>query len=178
MVHNYSNNDKRYWYVLYTKSCHEFKVNRLLKMNQFLTFLPTVEEIRQWCDRKKRIQRPLFQGYIFVNCCMDNRNYYNLLNTQGIVKIIGNPWPYLSKVSDQQIESIKILVENKLPINIFSGLKNGDRIKIKSGVLKGLEGILIRKNEKKFSFVISIATINQSLEINLNCKNVLFEKLV
>jgi len=166
-----------HWYALYTKPRHEFRVNDQLLTNNFNTYLPVLKELRQWHDRKKRINSPLFPGYLFIRCQMDKINYYNILNIKGIVYVVGNKWPSLSKIPDNQISSMKLTLESKLPVNVISSLKKGDHIYIKSGVLQGVVGTLVRKNNSRMCIVIMINTLNKGLQIEVDCRKCQIEKL-
>lgn len=165
------------WYALYTRCRHEFKVHTQLSSKRIHTYLPFFEEVRQWWDRKKKVKCPLFPGYIFVNCNMDKNNYYDILNTLGVVKVVGNGWPKLSRIPSEQIESIKIALESQLPINILPGLQNGDLVQVKSGILKGVRGILVKKNSKNCNIVIAIESLNQSIHVQVDCNKFQVEKI-
>ena len=168
---------QQYWYVLYTKSRHEFKVNHLLRDKNFNTYLPLKEEFRQWHDRIKQISSPLFPGYLFINCTMNKYEYYEILNCRGIVSVVGNKWPNFSTISENKIKSIRIALNNKLTVNVLNGIQKNDLIRIRSGPLKGIEGRLKRKNEKKFLLYIELETLNQSIEVQINCRNILIENI-
>ncbi|MFX0135734.1 MAG: transcription termination/antitermination protein NusG [Candidatus Hodarchaeota archaeon] len=165
------------WYALYTKFRHEFRVKEMLMVNNFDIFLPVTEVVRQWWDRKKRIQVPLFYCYIFVHCLMDKKAYYEILTTKGVVKVVGNRWPNLSRIPDYQIESIQIAINSRLHVNVLNELKKGDIAQINSGVLKGVQGILIRNNQQKSSLVISVDCMNRSLEVEVDCNNIQIDKV-
>lgn len=171
------NSDKPNWYALYTKFRHEFRVKEMLMAKDFDIFLPMTDVVRQWWDRKKRIQVPLFYCYIFVHCLMDKRAYYEILNTRGVIKVVGNQWPNLSRIPDHQIESINIALNSRLHVNVLNELKKGDIVQINSGVLEGVQGILIRNNQQKSSLVISVDCMNRSLEVEVDCNNIQIDKV-
>ncbi len=55
------------WYVLYTKSRNEKKLTQLLSEKGFDVYCPLQETVKQWSDRKKKVQEPIFKSYIFVH---------------------------------------------------------------------------------------------------------------
>ena len=178
MIEPHANSTKTSnWYALYTKFRHEFKVSQDLETSTIKTYLPVRNQVRQWCDRQKNIKVPLFYCYTFVNCFMDKVNYYNILNTKGVVDVVGSSWPNLSKIPNQQIESIKRALESRLAVTVLNELKKGDKVRIKSGPLKGIDGILIKKNPKKSFIVISLEYMNRSLEVEIDSDDTLVEKV-
>jgi len=99
------------WYAVYTVVRHEKTVNSSLAGKYIETFLPLREEVSSWKDRRKRVQLPLFPGYLFVNLLLQDR--LSVLNTRGVVRILGingNPVP----VPVEQIDAIKRVLESKL----------------------------------------------------------------
>ncbi len=152
------------WYALYTHPRAEKKVyERLLKKN-IEVFFPLQKKLRQWKDRKKWIDEPLFRSYIFVK--ISEKEYYEALNTLGIVRYItfsGKAAP----IPDWQIIAIKQLLESNHEFEITcSDFKKGEHVKVASGVLKGMKGELISfKNEKKV--LVRIDHISHNLVVNI-----------
>ncbi|HOF14945.1 MAG TPA: transcription termination/antitermination NusG family protein, partial [Spirochaetota bacterium] len=72
------------WYAVYVRSRHEFMVEAALAHKSLQTFLPAVERLRQWKDRKKKIMFPLFPGYLFVQCNGDAEHFLAVLKTKGV----------------------------------------------------------------------------------------------
>jgi len=98
-----------FWYAIYTRPRHEKKVFALLEEKMQEVFLPLVIQVRLWKDRKKKVEVPLFNSYLFAR--FDYKNRFDLLQTKGIVKIVnfrGTP----AVVPDWQIESLKKMLDN------------------------------------------------------------------
>jgi len=153
------------WFVVYTKPRHEKKVAQSLEKWEIDFFLPIKKELRQWADRKKWIDKPLFPGYLFVH--IDNNDYYNVLNCPGIVKYIfheGKP----AVVKDKIIESVKAILNNEIPYETICSLPEiGDKIIIKKGALKGLEGVIVSyKGKHKIAIIIECINTTMLLEVN------------
>jgi transcription antitermination factor NusG len=74
------------WYALYLRSRYEKKANLELEKKNIETFLPLIEELHVWSDRKKRVMEPLFRGYIFVKT--DLRDKETILMTDGVVRFV------------------------------------------------------------------------------------------
>lgn len=154
------------WYAAYIKSRHEFIAENELVKKNVETFLPAVKKLRTWKDRKKWINFPLFPGYIFVRTEPSYENYLHILKTRGIVRLIssdtGNPIP----VPDDEITSLRIMLESGMDIDIYPNLKEGSRVRIKRGPLTGAEGTLKIKDEQ-YMFVVNIDILGRSIAVKV-----------
>ncbi len=85
------------WYAIHVRSRHEFQIFDRLKLKGIEAFLPTVEKLRKWKDRKKLVTFPLFPGYLFVRITNEARNMLEVLKIKGVVNMIcaipGEPAP-------------------------------------------------------------------------------------
>ena len=153
------------WYAAYTKSRNEKKVFQLLQKNNIEVYLPLQKKLKQWSDRKKWVEVPLFNSYIFVK--ISSKEYFSVLKTPGIVKFIsfeGKAVP----IPESQITTLQKIIEGQIEFEISSEIfKKGDQIRIESGSFSGIYGevIEIRDNKK---FLIRIEPICYSLLINMN----------
>ena len=157
------------WYAAQTRSRHEKIVARQLIERRVEHFLPLRAEVHKWKDRYKKVEVPLFNGYIFVQIPLEpaQRTHVRLtvLKTPGIVRIVGfthedTPVPL------EQIEALRRVMEAGISTHKHKFLKVGQRIKILSGVLAGVEGILTRV-KKAERLVISVEPIRQGVAIEL-----------
>ncbi len=144
----------RNWLVVYTKPRHEKKSASVLVSKGIEIFLPLKTELKQWSDRKKWVERPLFPGYLFVN--ITELEYLDVLNSAGIVRFIffnGKP----AIVREKTIKELK-LVLNTPDLHIETidlELNLGEIVSIKKGPFKGLEGRLIQfKGKNRISIEI------------------------
>ncbi|MBC8342565.1 MAG: UpxY family transcription antiterminator, partial [Bacteroidetes bacterium] len=67
------------WYAAYTKSRNEKKVSERLSEQAVEHYLPLHKILKQWSDRKKWVEEPVFKSYIFIKIGLDD--YYDVLNT-------------------------------------------------------------------------------------------------
>ena len=72
------NEDRRYWYAIYTRSRFEKKIAADLTSKGLESFLPLHEVIRFWSDRKKKVEMPLFPSYVFVHANTKERYLVNM----------------------------------------------------------------------------------------------------
>lgn len=155
------------WYALYCKSRHEKKVARQLEEKQITYYLPLRREIRQWSDRKKWVEVPLFRGYIFVH--IPSSMQIPVLETYGAVSFVkfGNK---LIPIQEDQIESVKVIEKYGVGLQQEeSDLHLQDRVRVTAGACKGLEGYLAhKKNTDRFVVVIDSLKLMASVEIQRN----------
>jgi transcription antitermination factor NusG len=138
-----------HWYAVYTCANHEKQVASQFLERSIEHFLPLYESTRRWADRKKRIQLPLFDGYVFVRIALRDR--LNVLRVPSVVKLVGfNGQP--AAVSSGEMEFLKNTLLPELRAEPHPYLTAGRRVRIVRGALQGAEGILIRK--KKASRVV------------------------
>jgi transcriptional antiterminator NusG len=159
------------WYAVHVRSRHEAKVADRLAMKEIETFLPQVERVRKWKDRKKLIAFPLFPGYIFVHTSRQSRNLLSVLKVAGVVRIIctipGEPDP----IPEDQILSLKKLVDNKGELDPYPYLNEGQRVRIITGPLQGVEGILVEKLDKHI-LVLSVDVLRQGVALTISASEV------
>lgn len=152
------------WYLIYTAPRAEKKVNIELIKRNFICFLPLQKKLVQWSDRKKVVESPLFNSYIFVYTSLSF--YYDLLNVIGIVKFVsfqGKP----VVLTESQIDLIKLMVANYKDIEaITEKIEAGEQVKIIAGPLQNYIGELIDyKSEKKV--LVKIENTGISLIVQL-----------
>jgi transcription antitermination factor NusG len=158
-----TSNQKK-WYAIYTKSRNEKKVYALLEEAGIDTFLPLMKVMKQWSDRKKWVEEPLFRSYLFVRIKQDE--YFKALSVTGAVRYItfeGKAAP----VPEQQILAVKQFLDNEEDQTIFSEqFKIGDKVEIFRGTLKGLLGNLVDIRGKQ-KVRIEIESIGQSIILTI-----------
>jgi transcription antitermination factor NusG len=158
------------WYAIYTRSRQEKKVAELMKKNGYTVYLPLIKTMRQWSDRKQKVEIPLISLYVFVQ--VTERDYYSILNTPGAVKYVtfdGKAAP----IPENQILAMKMAVDNNLKIEITNEtIEPGELVKVVSGPIKGAEGELIRAVHKR-NFLIRLHNIGFSLILEVNAGDVI-----
>ena len=155
------------WYAVHTSCRHEDMVHMRLAAKEIPVFLPKIEKWSTRKDRKKRIRVPLFNGYLFINVHLDKYTWLHVLKTPGVARIVGNqnePVP----IPDEQIDSIRILLNNDVMLNPVPYLKIGQRVRIVNGPLTGVEGILVKTHPGKNKLVVSVDLLQRSLCVELN----------
>ena len=149
---------------MYTTSRAEKKVAERLVEAGVEVFLPMVEVLRQWSDRKKKVQKALFNGYVFVKT--DRNNLWNCLQTPGAVKFVnfsGVP----ATIRDEDVETIQRLVATGVSIETDgSEISPGEKVKVIGGSLEDMVGECIEKGNKDY-FLIRIPGIYQNMLVSI-----------
>jgi len=165
-LHSVESNQFERWYALQTRARHEKIVKERLDKRGVVTFLPTVTEVHHWSDRKKKVELPLFSCYLFARLVPTRVDQLRVLCVEGVFSFVG-PRREGLPIPDEQIEAVRALVQSQLPCSSHPFLKIGQRVRIRSGSLDGLEGILISRNGDS-TLVISVDAIQRSLAVSVN----------
>lgn len=155
------------WYAAYTYPRHEKTVFEQLIQKSVECYLPLYEEVHRWTDRNVKVQLPLFPGYVFVHIPLRERR--NVLNVGSVIRILsfnGHPQP----LPESEIEALKRSVQHRRVERLPYYLSRGDKVRIKSGPLEGLEGIVERQKGKS-RIVISINAIMNSVAVDLQAED-------
>ncbi len=154
----------RQWYAVQVTPRHEKKVALALQEKHLPGFLPLVSEVHYWSDRKKTVEMPLFAGYTFV-VLSANEDRITTLRTPGVVRLAGRE--HLgTPIPAKQIEDIWMLVNSRLRVDPHPFLNVGDRVRIRSGSLRGVEGILIGKNSDA-TLIVSVDLLQRSVAVRI-----------
>jgi len=156
------------WYAVYTVVRHEKSVNTALTEKEINTFLPIKKVLSRWKDRRKEIDVPLFPGYVFVNSSLENK--LKILNTRGVIRILGingHPTP----VPNEQIESIKRLLEADLNFDPYPYFKEGKEVVVVKGPLEGMSGKIVERRGE-FRLILSVDLINRSISVEVDISDV------
>ena len=129
------------------------------------TFLPLVTEVHSWSDRKKSVELPLFSCYVFAKFIPNRAERLRVLRVDGVFGLVGACGEG-TPIPDAQINAVRSLVETELPWSSHPFLKIGQRVRIRSGALDGMEGILVSRNGDQ-TLVISIEAIQRSLAVRV-----------
>ncbi len=154
------------WHALYVASRQEKKVFEKLQQKNIEAYLPIVKTMRQWSDRKKMVEMPLLNGYIFVK--IDATQNERTLQTAGVVNFVRAEGK-IAKVREMEIDRLKQLIElgYQMEANgIKRNYKEGDKIKITSGALKNIEGFVVENKEGRYIDVL-LESIGQSIRVKL-----------
>ncbi len=146
------NPPKTPWLVFYTASRQEKKVREILERRGFEVFLPLQQVMRQWTDRKKKVEVPLFNSYIFV--AVPEHQITSILEVPGVSWVIrhnGKP----AELHPKEYDTIVRFIETGFLLETLSAedIETGEEVKVMDGPLKGLSGYVSGKNKGKFTVI-------------------------
>ncbi len=154
---------ERKWYAIYTMPHNERTVSNYLIVRQVESFFPVYESTHVWKNRQRvKIAQPLFPSYLFVRIHADDRSL--VLRSPGVLRIVGNPRG-ACPVPDAEIEFLRSdFCRGR--IEPYRELVIGEMVRIKSGPLQGLQGVLVKKKDS-LRFVLTIEMINQNAAVEV-----------
>jgi transcription antitermination factor NusG len=156
------------WYALFTRHQHEKAVATALSNKGHEVYVPLYRSVRRWQGRAKYLALPLFPCYAFIREGLDRP--LQILTTPGVLQIVGyggRP----AAVSLAQLDAVRQIVESGLLVETHAYLQCGDRVRIKSGPLMGLEGILARKKDS-VRLVVSLDMLGRSASVEVDVLDV------
>jgi transcriptional antiterminator NusG len=164
--------DESRWFALWTQSHCEQLVSDQLSAKGYETFLPMIREWSRRAGVRRLIPVPMFGGYLFVHHAIEKRSYLEIINTRGVVRILGERWDRLAPVDDSEIEAIQRLGRSELALVPYPYLREGQRVRIVEGALAGVEGLLVRQKASRGLLVLSVNLLNRSVAVEVDCATV------
>jgi transcription termination/antitermination protein NusG len=156
------------WFALYTRHQHEKAVAHALQGKGVEVFLPLYNSLHRWKDRVKELSLPLFPNYVFVFVDLESRAV--VLSSPGIYDFVrAAGWP--AAIPAEEIEAVRRVVEQGSHAEPHPFLKSGDRVRVKSGPLEGIEGILVRK-KNFYRLILSVELLVRSISVEVEAADV------
>jgi transcription antitermination factor NusG len=155
------------WYAVYTCPRHEKKVAQQLGQRCVEAYLPLYRAVRRWNQRRAEVQLPLFPGYVFTRIQLRER--LRVLEVPGVVRLVGSgarPAP----MADEEMAAVRNCLDLRTA-QPYPYLGAGKRVRISTGPLAGLEGV-IQRRKGRARIVVSIDCIMRSIAIELEACDV------
>lgn len=159
-----------HWYACYTRARHEKQVELQLRERGLESYLPLIQQVRQWSDRKKVVQFPLFPSYVFGRFTL--REVHAVLTTPGVSTIVrANGYP--TPIADDELENVRRfatgLAEAGIEPETRPFLTEGQWVRVLEGPFEGVEGLVVERRGRK-RVVVGLAAIGQGLEIDIDTR--------
>jgi transcription termination/antitermination protein NusG len=158
-----------HWYALYTRSHCEQLVWDQLAAKGFHLFLPKIDVWSHRVGKQHLISVPMFPGYLFLRHAIDKGSYIDVRKARGLVRILGERWDRLGVVPDAEIEAIQTVLNATLPVMSHPYLREGQRVRITRGPLRGIEGILLQIKPAKGLLILSVELLQRSVAVEIDC---------
>jgi transcriptional antiterminator NusG len=157
--------DKSNWYAILTKARHEKRVAAQFEEKRVCTFLPILNQIHKWSDRRKKVEVPMFSCYAFVRMVQTVEERLKVLRTPGVLSFVGSERQG-TPIPDEQIESLRTAISENIPCFPHPFIRAGKRVRIRGGSLDGVEGILMPQGRDQ-KLVISVELLQRSVSIRV-----------
>ena len=151
------------WYVAYTYSKSERKVHQRIKELGIESFLPLHRVKRQYSDRIKLLEVPLFTSYLFVKTT--ESILPQLLSIEGIARFVSFANDFAT-IRESEIEKIKAIIAAGREMYISNSFAAGQRVMLNQGPFAGMEGVLV-KEQGKNRFIVTIEALDQNISIDI-----------
>jgi len=153
------------WFAVFTSPRHEKRVEQYLRLRDIEHYLPVYRTPRKWRNGLKvLLDLPLFPGYIFVHIKRTER--IRVLEVPGVLAIVGGTAGEMAPLPEAEIEVLRSGLDFRQaephPLPAI-----GQRARIRSGTLAGLEGIVVRK-KNSLRFVLTMDLIMQSIAVEVD----------
>jgi transcription antitermination factor NusG len=156
------------WFALQVRGRQEVNISENLASNGYEWFLPLYKSSKRWSDRIKQVDSPLFPGYVF--CRFNPLNRLPILKIPGVIQIVGFN-RQLVAVDEVEIRAIQALVASGIPNHPCPYLEVGDKVRIESGPLRGLEGLLA-EFQGNHQLVLSVTLLQRSVAVKIDSASV------
>ncbi|HTV60703.1 MAG TPA: UpxY family transcription antiterminator [Verrucomicrobiae bacterium] len=154
------------WFAVQTRARHEKKAAAEISRKGFTAFLPLLPEIRQWSDRRQKVDLPLFPQYVFVRLAPSAPARVSVLQTNGVACFVGSHG-FGTPIPDEEIDSVQALFREKASLERCSFLKAGQRVRIRGGSLDGVTGILSGIQGGR-ALIVSVGLIQRSVALKIS----------
>ena len=150
------------WLALRVKTALEALAEKALRLQGFEVFLPTALERRQWSDRVKQVEKPLFPGYVF--CRFPPEKMLPVLQAPAVIDVVRigrKPAP----VEDSEVEALKMVQRSTVGRRSVP-LEVGQPVEVKYGALAGVRGTIVRERGES-RFLIAVPLLQRSVRIEI-----------
>ena len=158
------------WYALYTRSHCEQLVGDQLAAKGFHIFLPKIDVWSHRAGTRHCIAIPMFPGYLFLRHALEKTSYLEVRKARGLVRILGERWDRLSVIPDAEIAAIHATLDAGLPALPHPYLREGQRVRITQGPLRGVEGIFVQSKPAKGLLILSVDLLHRSVAVEIDCR--------
>ncbi len=164
------------WYALAVHPRRERAAAEDLGRRGFEVFMPTAVKRKAWSDRIKRVESPLFPGYLFVNTSIDAATRRELLRATATYDLVGRipgDARLARPVAAVEIKSLQVLVENERVLDPVARLLPGQPVEVGAGPLRGVRGVVEVAADGQRRLVVQLQLLGRGVRTLLEADNVL-----
>jgi transcription antitermination factor NusG len=159
-----------HWYACYTRARHEKRVSEQLVRRGVETYLPLMQRERQWSDRRKLVEFPLFPGYVFGRFAL--AELHRVVTVPGVAMVIrhnGVPSP----IADHELENVRRFVAGLAESGQVPEprpLEPGEAVRVMHGPFAGVQGVVVERRGRR-RVLVGLTTIGQGMEVDIDGRN-------
>src|SRR6202521_5322828 len=106
--------EESHWYAIHTMARHEKWIAQQLQEKRVFTFLPLLQQIHRWSDRRSKVEVPMFSCYAFVRVARTTEERLKVLRTPGVLGFVGSERQG-TPIPDEQIENLRTAIRGNIP---------------------------------------------------------------
>ena len=155
------------WHAIWTRSHSEQLVTDQLTAQGFEIFMP---RLLAWGTRRgerRRVEQPLFPGYVFVHHAVDRHSYAAILKARGVVRVLGERWDRLAVIPASEIDTVQRMLASGAPVSSHQ-FAEGDRVRVTGGPLSGLVGVFKKSRKSKGLLMATITLVQRSVAVEVD----------
>ncbi|PYQ24026.1 MAG: NusG-like protein [Acidobacteria bacterium] len=156
------------WHVLWTHSHCEQMVYEQLAARGFHPFLPRVDMWSFRAGARRLVKAPMFPGYLFLNEALDKAAHIEVRKARGLVRLLGDRWDRPAVVPESEMTAVRQVAASRVPAFPHPYLHEGRRVRIVSGPLADLEGVLVKVRPEKGLLVLSVHLLQRSVAVEVD----------
>jgi transcription termination/antitermination protein NusG len=154
----------RHWWAVQVRAGREQLAARHLRLRGYEIFVPCYLAHRRWSDRIKKVERPLFAGYLF--CAVPQAKVGKVVTTPSVIRVLGDsrgPLP----IPHAEIDAVRRITETRLAVSPWPFVQIGQKVRVEVGPLRDMEGIVLATKSGR-RLIVSIPLLNRSAAVELN----------
>lgn len=155
------------WVAVQVRPKYEFVSAKILRNKGYEVFVPTYQVKRQWSDRSKLIELPLFASYVF--CRINAEICWPIVTTPGVIRILSNGRE-IARIDENEIVAIQTLAQSGMKAEPCSYVKIGQRVRVLDGPLAGVEAFVAGLRSR--CLILSVTLVQGSIAIELDGSSV------
>jgi transcription antitermination factor NusG len=134
----------------------------------FHPFLPQMDVWSVRAGHRRLISAPMFPGYLFLNDALDKGRHIEVRKARGLARILGESWDRPAVVPNAEIEAVRQVAASRVPAFAHPYVREGRRVRIVSGPLADVEGILLKVRPEKGLLVVSVHLLQRSVAVEVD----------
>ncbi len=155
------------WFAVWTRNQYEPRVCEQLRRKAFEVFLPTLRMPSRRRDKRVTLDQPLFPGYLFLRFAPSRTRWVSVASTDGVVRVLGEGWEAPQPVPERDVDAVRRLVTCE-GVHAMPWLHVGERVRIVTGPLEGLEGEVRALCRGRATFVVNVDLLQRSIGVELD----------